>query len=71
MTPPRRTDATPDSRYVLLRTSADVLEHTLAQAKALAAEWPQWKDDIERLDAFVRELVDAASGHGYVSKVRQ
>jgi hypothetical protein len=69
VTPPKR-DLPEESRRVLLRTSADVLEHAAKQAGALAEEWPEFGAEVRRFCSFVDRVTAKAREHGHRPRPR-
>jgi hypothetical protein len=57
-----------ESEAVLLRTSADVLSHALAQAECLASTWPDYTADASTFREMVERLVEHAKDYGYIEK---
>jgi len=59
------------SSEVLLRTTADVLEHAVLQFECCAKEWPEYKDDVEVVRGIAERVLEGARKVGYLGKVRR
>lgn len=57
-----------EKKETLLRTTADVMLHSLRQLECCASDWPEFRDDAKILGDLVEKLEAEASKVGYIRK---
>lgn len=50
---------------MLLRTTADILDHAVIQAQCCAEQWPEYQREVDRFSDFVDRLSGAAQKLGH------